>query len=128
MELATATVAILSLYLAEVGKGAAKRIGEATVDKTDAVYNFIRQKLVSDKDEYAEKTLQRLEEQPSNRERQSALASILAEKTQEDIEFARGLSELVKESSQVVGNSIILQKAGENSIQISQARDINIQR
>jgi hypothetical protein len=72
--------------------------------------------------------LQRLEEQPSNRERQSALASILAEKTQEDIEFARGLSELVKESSQVVGNSIILQKAGENSIQISQARDINIQR
>ena len=45
-----------------------------------------------------------------------------------DLVFASELSKLVEESARAAGKSIILQKAGDNSIQIGQARDIDIHR
>lgn len=128
MDLATAAVAILGYHLLEISKGAANRVGEKAFDKAHLVYDFIRQKFSSDKDEYAANTLSRLEEQPTNEGRQSALSGILAEKAKEDLAFASELSRLVEESAQAAGKSIILQKAGDNSIQIGQARDIDIHR
>ena len=128
MDLATAAVAILSSYLAEIGKGAANKVGEKAFDKAGIVYDYIRQKISSDRDEYAVNTLLRLEEQPTNEGRQSALSGILVEKTKEDLVFASELSRLVEESAQTAGKSIILQKAGDNTIQIGQARDVDIHR
>ncbi|HEX7445019.1 MAG TPA: hypothetical protein VF300_01390 [Methanothrix sp.] len=128
MDLAIAAVAILGPYLAEIGKGAANKVGEKAFDKCGLVYNYIRQKFSSERDEYAASTLSRLEEQPTNEGRQSALSAILAEKAKEDTVFASELSKLVEESAQAAGKSIILQKAGDNSIQIGQARDVDIHR
>ena len=128
MDLAIAAVAILGPYLAEIGKGAANQVGEKAFDKSRLVYDYIRQKFSSDSDEYAASTLSRLEEQPTNEGRQSALSGILEEKVRVDPVFASELSRLVEESTQAAGKSIILQKAGDNSIQIGQARDVDIHR
>ena len=53
-----------------------------------------------DKDEKAQETLKRLEEQPTNEECQEALTEILTEKAHADPSFAQELQQLVQVTTQ----------------------------
>ncbi|MGC9084548.1 MAG: hypothetical protein ACP5ME_15410 [Anaerolineae bacterium] len=97
-QIAAAAAALLGPYLAKAGEALAKKAGEAAWAKVEALYQAIRRKFAADRDDYAQKTLQRLEEQPSSEARQAALADVLAEKAQADPAFARQLAALVGEA------------------------------
>ena len=95
-QIAPAAAALLGPYLAKAGEAAAKKIGEAAWEKTGALYQAIRRRFEADKDEKAQETLQRLEEQPLDEGRQAALADILTEKAQADPTFAQELMQLAQ--------------------------------
>ncbi|MGB9870629.1 MAG: hypothetical protein ACPLYD_03105 [Anaerolineae bacterium] len=99
-QIAAAAAALLGPYLAKAGEALAKKAGEAAWAKVEALYQAIRRKFAADRDDYAQKTLQRLEEQPSSEARQAALADVLAEKAQADPAFARQLAALVGEAGE----------------------------
>jgi len=100
VQIATAAAALLAPYLAKAGEAAAKKAGEAAWEKVEALYQAIRRKFAADKDDYAQKTLERLEAQPTTETRQTALADVLAEKAQADPEFAQELARLVQGAAQ----------------------------
>ncbi len=99
-QITAAAAALLGPYLAKAGEAAAKKAGEAAWAKVEALYQAVRRKFAADRDDYAQKTLQRLEEQPTSEARQAALADVLAEKAQADPTFARELARLVGEAGQ----------------------------
>jgi hypothetical protein len=99
-QIVTAAAALLGPYLAKAGEAVAKKIGEAVWDKVANLHQAIRRKFSKDKDEYAQKTLQRLEEQPTNEGRQAALADVLEEKAQTDPAFAQELAQLVRTTAE----------------------------
>jgi hypothetical protein len=92
-------VSLLAPYLAEAGRGAAKKAGEAAWAQAEAVIGAIRTKFSADNDSYAHETLARLEQAPDTEGRRRALADILAEKLQADPAFASKLSSLVEDAS-----------------------------
>ena len=94
--IATAAAAMLAPYLSEAGKAAAKKAGEKAWEKVAGLYQAIRRKFAADKDDYAQKTMERLEAQPTAEARQVALADVLAEKAQTDPAFAQELARLVQ--------------------------------
>ena len=100
VQIATAAAALLAPYLAKAGEAAAKKAGEAAWEKVEALYQAIRRKFAADKDDYAQKTLERLEAQPTTETRQTALADVLAEKAQADPGFAQELARLVQGAAQ----------------------------
>ena len=96
-QIATAAVALLGPYLAKAGEAAAKKVGEAAWEKMEALSQAIRRKFEADKkNAKAQETLQRFEEQPTDEDRQAALANVLAEKAQADPAFAEELARLVQ--------------------------------
>ena len=99
-QIATTAATLLAPYLVKAGEAAAKKVGEAAWEKVKALYQAIRKKLAADKDDYAAKTLARLEEQPTNKGRQAALADVLAEKAQADPAFAQELAKLVQATTE----------------------------
>lgn len=99
-QIATAAAALLAPYLARAAEAAAKKAGERAWEKVEALYQAIRRKFAADQDEYAQKTLQRLEAQPTAEARQAALADVLTEKAQADPDFARKLARLVQDATQ----------------------------
>ncbi|NEP27144.1 MAG: hypothetical protein F6J94_07000 [Moorea sp. SIO1F2] len=97
VEIATSAVSILIPYLAKVAEGAAQKAGESVWEKAEAIYQAIVSKF--SEDGYAEQTLKRLKEKPSNEERQKALVGILAEKAEEDSGFAKQLNRLISNAA-----------------------------
>jgi hypothetical protein len=99
-QIAQAAAVLLVPYLSKVGEVVADKAGGKAWETVEGLYETIRRKFTADQDDYAEKTLQRLEEQPTNKGRQEALADLLAEKGQSDPKFAEELSGSVRGASQ----------------------------
>jgi hypothetical protein len=102
MDLATASaaVALLSPYLGKAVGAAAGEAGKAAWKAGETLFQTIRQKFSAKQDSYAETTLQRLQEQPENEGRQTALAQVLAEQAQDDPGFAREIEQLLQDAKQ----------------------------
>lgn len=125
----TSAVALLAPYLAKAGEEVAKKAGEASWEKMKALYQAIRTKFSADKDDYAQQTLKRLEDKPSEESRQRALADILTEKAEADPEFGQELKRLVQDTTQGKGVPEFLTQVygGEvgQILNINQAGDLN---
>jgi hypothetical protein len=126
---AAAAAAILAPYLAKVGEEFSKKIGEGAYKKLASLYEAIKSKFIADKDEFAQKTLERLEAQPTTESRQAALADVLVEKAQADGKFADNLGNLTKDAAaDKTVNQFLTQVYGEGRVgkilNIGRARDI----
>lgn len=109
----TTAAALLTPYLAKVGEEVAKQAGDAVWNMAESLYHMIRRKFTTDQDTYAQQTLQRLQEQPTNEARQAALADVLNEKIQADPSFAQELRQLVQNTTQAQGiNQFLTQVYG----------------
>lgn len=130
VQIVASAVTLLAPYLAKVGDGMIQKAGEDTWDKMKALHQAIRGRFSAEQDDYALKTLQRLEEQPSAEGRQKALVDVLAEKAQTDPEFAQELKQLVQNTTQGkdVGQFLTQVYGGEvgKIININEAKDFTI--
>ncbi len=88
-------MALLAPYLASLADGYVTKAGEAAFDGTKSLMKAIRDKFAHDGDQYAEQSLQRLQDRPDDEGRQSALRSILQDKADADSAFAEDLKRLV---------------------------------
>lgn len=100
IQIAMTAVAIIAPYLGQAGEAMAKTAGEKAWGKVEALYQAIRRKFAADKDDYAQKTLERLEAEPTADTRQTALADVLAEKAKSEPSFAQELARLVTGAAQ----------------------------
>ena len=94
--IAAAAVALIAPYLARAGEAFAGKAGEAAWARAEHLYRLIRGKLAADGDPFAEATLQRLAEQPTNKQRQDALAGLLAAKGHQDPRFGEEVNRAVQ--------------------------------
>jgi len=94
--LAAMAVGLLAPYLAKAGEVIAEEAGMAAWKGAQALFNTIKKKVKGD--EYAEKTLKRLEEQPESPGRAAAFSEVLSEKIAEDPAFASLLEQSVQEA------------------------------
>ncbi len=114
----TAAVALLAPYLAKAGEEVAQKVGDAAWQMAASLYQAIRRKFTKDQDAYAQQTLQRLKEQPTNEARQAALADVLNEKVQADPSFAQELKQLVQDTTQTQGiNQFLTQVYGQAQVE-----------
>ena len=112
--IATAAMALLSPYLTKAGEVLAKEAGEELVEKASALHQAIKAKFKGDA--YAEQTLARLEEKPKAKGRQAALREVLAEKLEEDPNFAQVVRRLLKEAKAADTRNVIA--FGERSVAV----------
>ena len=107
--LATTAVSLLVPYLAEAGKSVANKVGEDAWNllnrKIETLYELIKNKFHID--DYASKTLKRLEEKPEDEDRQKAMEIVLKEVLKEDKLFEKMLSKLVIEMKQEGSDNVI---------------------
>ncbi|MCK6630332.1 MAG: hypothetical protein L6R45_34825 [Anaerolineae bacterium] len=106
--ISVAVVALLGPYLVKAGEAFAEKAGEKLAEKVGELYQVIKKKFKGDT--YAEQTLTRVEEKPEAKGRQDALIAVLAEKMQEDTNFAEKMQRLLEESEQVGGGDVIKQQ------------------
>ncbi len=106
---------MIAPYLAKAGEAAASKAGEAAWQAAESLYHKIRAKFSHDHDTYAEQTLQRLEDQPTNEVRQAALADVLTEKVQTDPPFAQELRQAVQGAAQTQGMNQFLTSVHDNA-------------
>lgn len=106
--IATSTVSFLVPYLTRLGRKVASGIGEDlsgfAEDKIKALYESIKEKLKGD--DYASKTLERLEEVPGDAIRQQTMQGILQESLKEDENFSKKLQQLLEEVNAAGGGVI----------------------
>jgi hypothetical protein len=100
IQIATSAVTLLVPYLVKGGESIAEKAGEAVWEKLTTLYQAIRNKLNSDKDDFAQQSLARLEQKPDLEARQRSLVDVLTEKIESDAEFAKLLSRLTQETTQ----------------------------
>ena len=112
--IATAAMALLSPYLAKAGEAFAKEAGEKLAEKASALYRAVKAKFKGDT--YAEQTLTRVEEKPEAKGRQVALQEVLAEKLEEDPDFAETVRRLVEEAQAADTRRVIA--FGERSVAV----------
>jgi hypothetical protein len=89
-------VGILAPYLTEAGNAVAKKVGESASVQVESLLASIKRKFSTDSDDYASRTLARLEEQPTADARKRALADVVAEKAEADAGFRDELGRLVE--------------------------------
>ena len=97
--IASATIAILSPYLAKAGEEVAKKAAGAAWQKVTAIHQEIKARLKKEKDDYPSQTLKRFEESPENRK--GAMQDVLEEILSKDKAFAESLLSLLKEADKV---------------------------
>ena len=91
-----------------------QKFGEKAAEEMGELYQKIRAKFLGDP--YAEQTLARAKQMPESKGRQAALEEVLAEKMNEDPDFAENVRRLVDEAIAAgVGNVIAY---GERSVAI----------
>ena len=116
-------------YLAKAGEEVAKKAGDASWERLKALYQDIHNRFSLDKDDYAQQTLKRLEEKPSEESRQRALSDILTEKAEADPKFAEELRQLTQNNTQgkKVSQFVTPIYGGEvgKIVNIAQARDVS---
>lgn len=94
--IAAGAAAVLGPYLAEAGKGFAKKAGEALAEKASNLYQTIKAKFADDPD--AEQALALVESKPDSKGRLLTLKEVLAQKMNGDPEFAEAVNRLVVEA------------------------------
>lgn len=90
-------------YLAKGADAFSKTAGEKLGGKVVELCQTIENKFKGNA--YAEETLARAKEKPESDERQAALKGVLAEKMEEDSDFAQNVSNLVKEVQKESGQA-----------------------
>jgi hypothetical protein len=103
---AAGAVAILSPYLAEAGKGFAKKAGESLAEKATSLYDTIKAKFKGDPD--AEQALSLVEAKPESKGRQMTLEELLVERMDGDADFAKTVGELVEEAKKADARNVIV--------------------
>jgi hypothetical protein len=96
----TAAVALLAPYLAEMGKGAAKKAGEQGLQKVEALLGMVRRKFSVADNHFGEQALERLEAKPLDAGRQQTLAQVLDEVSEADPSFREDLEQLTQAARQ----------------------------
>jgi hypothetical protein len=112
--LAVAATALLGPYLAKAGEAFAEKAGEKLGEKAGTLYQAIKGKFKGDA--YAEQTLARAEERPEAKGRQATLQEVLAEKMEEDADFAEMVRRLVEEAKAADTRHVIV--FGERSVAV----------
>ena len=116
--IATTAVALLAPYLATIGNEVAQKAGDALWGLTQSLYETIRQKFSSHQNTYAQQTLLRLKEAPTNEARQAALADVLTETLKEDPTFAETIRKFVQDATQTPGlNQFLTQVYGNAQVE-----------
>jgi hypothetical protein len=98
--IATAAVALVAPYLSKAAEAAASEAGKAVLKTGEHIYQAIRDKFSTKQDAYADQTLSRLQQDPENEGRQSALVQVLVELAKEDPNFAHEIQQLVQSAKQ----------------------------
>jgi hypothetical protein len=91
--IASAALAILGPYLAKAGGKFAEKAGETLAEQAEDLYQLIKRRFASDA--YAEQTLTRAEQQPESEGRLAAVQEVLADKMNEDPDFAEAVRRIV---------------------------------
>ncbi len=110
--LSTAIVALLSPYLAEAGKAAAKKTGEAIANATPKIYQAVKAKF--NQKPAAVEALSDLKENPSDEDIQAAVRVQLKKLLAEDASFASQLQQLL-EMAQSTDASTVVNVAGDGT-------------
>lgn len=103
--IAAGAAAILGPYLAEAGKGFAKKAGESLAEKASNLYQTIKAKFADDPD--AEQALALVESRPDSKGRLLTLKEVLAQKMNGDPEFAETVNRLVVEAKKSDVHNVI---------------------
>jgi hypothetical protein len=111
-----AAIALLAPYLAKAGEGFATSMGQKLAGKASALYGAVKNKFKGDPD--AEEILARVEEQPESKTRRVALEGVLAQKIDEDPDFATTVRQLVEEAKAADQGNVIAW--GERSVAATQ--------
>jgi hypothetical protein len=109
MALGASAVALLAPYVGRLGGRVADRLGadveEAVATRLEDLYRWIKGKVTGD--QFAESTLERLEERPDSQTRQASLAGVLGEMAQDDGRFASELAGLVEDVRRAGGPTFV---------------------
>ncbi len=108
----------------EAAKEAGKKFGEAAWEQAKALWGKLRPKVEAKP--AAQEAVQDIAAAPDDPDAQAALRLQLKKLLAEDETLAAEVARLVQEGSQVMASTVIQQKAGDNAIQIGQARDVQI--
>jgi hypothetical protein len=104
--IAAGAIAILSPYLAEAGRGFAKKAGENLAEKANSLYETIKAKFTGDRD--AEQALALVEAKPASQGRLLTLEEILTERMTADADFAATIERLVDEAKKADSRNVIV--------------------
>lgn len=107
---ATVAVSMLSPYIQEAGKAAAKKIGEALPEKITAMRQAIQGRFESDQDQKGLQTLNLFDDDPETFE--SALIKLVAKKAAEDSSFGKQLQKLLSEAQEPASGSVQVSGSG----------------
>ena len=102
--LSATAVALLSPYLAEAGKAAAKKAGEAIADTVPKIYQVIKAKFAQKPT--AAEALTELEKNPTDEDLQAAIRVQLKKLLAEDSSFANQLQQLIETAQAVAASNI----------------------
>jgi histone deacetylase complex regulatory component SIN3 len=97
--IATATITLLSPYLAKMGEEAAKKAGDAAWKKAAEIHATIKARFKKEKDEFPSKTLEQFEKNPEKRK--GAMQDVLTETLDKDPDFAKSLLKLLTEAEKL---------------------------
>ena len=112
--IAAGAIAVLAPYLAEAGKGFAKKSGESLAEKAESLYGTIKAKFSGDND--ATQALALVEAKPQSKGRLMALEEVLAERMDGDSDFAAAISRLVEEAKKADSRKVLV--FGERNIAV----------
>jgi hypothetical protein len=131
--LAKEVVAFLAPFLpylvmagGEAAKEAGKKFGEAAWEQAKALWGKLRPKVEAKP--AAQEAVQDAAAAPQDEDAQAALRLQLRKLLAEDETLAGEVTRLVQEGSQVMASTVIQQRAGDNAIQIGQARDVHVKK
>ncbi len=104
MTIASASITLLTPYLAKLGDEVVKRAAGVAWEKMGEIYNAIKDRISKEKDEFPKETLKRYEKEPEKRKlaMQETLADILAK----DPKFAQKLSEMVEDANKAGARAV----------------------
>ena len=131
--LAREVVAFLTPFLpylvkagGEAAKEAGKKFGEAAWEQAEALWGKLHPKM-EDKPA-AQEAVQDTAAAPDDPAAQAALRLQMKKLLAEDETLAAEVARVMQEGSQVVASTVIQQRAGDNAIQIGQARDVHVKK
>lgn len=103
--IAAGAIAVLGPYLAEAGKGFAKKAGESLAEKAGSLYEIIKAKFVGDSDAEQALAVFKSKQSPG---RVLNLKEVLTEKMNDDSDFAAAVNKLVEEAKRADTRNVIV--------------------